>query len=206
MIERKKVADRDDTYDVFHEHLGGFRSGPIGDPDTYDPAVWDLLYKMYTPNSVIDIGCGEGHVLKYFKNLGVEEILGIDGTRAVYEYSPVADNILIVDFYKGGFVPTKTYDLAWSSEFVEHVDEEYVENYFYIFFKSKYVVMSHALENQGGHHHVNCKSEQYWIDLFETNEFKYLQEETQQLRSISTAKYIKQNIKVFKNLNYDKKS
>jgi hypothetical protein len=25
--------------------------------------------------------------------------------------------------------------------------------------ESKYVVMSHALEDQGGHHHVNCKNE-----------------------------------------------
>jgi len=206
MIERKKVRDRDDTHDVFDGDLGGFRSGPIGDPDTYDPEVWELLYKMYSPTSVIDVGCGEGHVLNYFKKLGVKKILGIDGTRAVYEKSPVAEDILIVDFYKGAFIPTETYDLAWSSEFVEHVSEDCIKNYFYIFLKSKYVVMSHALENQGGHHHVNCKNEQYWIHLFENNKFVYLTEETKQLRNISVAKYIKQNIKIFKNLNYDKKS
>lgn len=203
MIEKKKIADRDDTFDVFDGHLGGFRSGPMGDPDTYDSAVWDFLYKTYKPKSVIDVGCGEGHALNYFKSIGVEKILGIDGSRAVYDSSPIPENILVVDFYKGGFVPSDVYDLAWSCEFVEHVDEEFIQNYFYIFLQSKYVAMTHAGEDQGGHHHVNCKNEEYWIDMFKNNDFIYLEKETHELRNIATAKYVKSNIKLFKNINRD---
>ena len=199
MIERKQVVDNPSVYDVFHGHLGGFRSGPNGDEGTYDIPVWEMLYNTYKPTSVIDVGCGEGHCLKYFKNLGVEKILGVDGTRAALEHSPIPDDIMIVDFYRGQFAPNDVFDLCWSCEFLEHVHEEYIKNYFSIFLKSKYVAMTHAVVGQGGHHHVNCKNEDYWIPLFVNNNFTYLENESHQLRAVSTTKYIKNTVKLFKN-------
>lgn len=199
MIERKQVIDNPNVYDVFDGHLGGFRSGPNGDEGTYDTPVWDMLYNSLKPKSVIDVGCGEGHCLKYFKSLGVEKILGIDGTRAVFQHSPVPEDIMIVDFYKGQFTPTDVFDLCWSCEFLEHVHEEYMANYFSIFLKSKYVAMTHAVVGQGGYHHVNCKNEDYWIPLFLNNNFTYLENESHQLRNVSTTKYIKNTVKLFKN-------
>lgn len=203
MIVKETTKHDPLTQDVYDRHLGGFRSGPIGCIDTYDPTVWNYLYSLIKPTSVIDVGCGEGHSLNYFKSIGVKEIMGIDGCRAVYDKSPVGEDIFIVDFYRGSFTPSKIYDLTWSCEFVEHIDEECIPNFFSIFNKSKYVAMTHALVGQGGHHHVNCQDPPYWIELFEKNGFKLLEKESEKLRSISTAKYVKNTLKLFKNMNLD---
>jgi SAM-dependent methyltransferase len=201
-IERKQVLNNSNEYDVYDGRLGGFRSGNSGGDGTYDLGVWNYLYNLIKPISVIDVGCGEGHALHYFKSLGVEELLGIDGTRSVLEFSPVPEHILIVDFYKGQFIPNNNFDLCWSCEFLEHVDEQYIKNYFSIFLKSKYVTITHAVVGQGGHHHVNCKNEDYWISYFKENNFIYMERESHEVKNIATAKYIKNTVKIFKNLRY----
>ena len=39
----------------------------------------ELLFKLFSPTSVVDIGCGRGAWLKAFKEHGVKKCLGIDG-------------------------------------------------------------------------------------------------------------------------------
>lgn len=199
MIEKKTHTNG--IY-VLDRHLGGFISAQNGDSGTFDPDVWNYLFETFKPSSVVDVGCGEGHVLDYFKKLNVKTILGVDGCRAVYDQSPVPEDIMIVDFTRGGFIPNDIFDLAWSCEFVEHVEEKFIKNYFSIFEKSKFVAMTHAIEGQDGHNHVNCKNEQYWIDLFEKNNFEYLINETDIARKLSSAAYVKPTLKIFKNLKW----
>jgi hypothetical protein len=38
--------------------------------------------------------------------------------------------------------------------------------------KCKYVLMCHAVPGQGGHHHVNERETDYWIERFGENGFK----------------------------------
>jgi SAM-dependent methyltransferase len=141
-------------------HLGGFVQG--GDPDTWYPAVWDWVCAALGVRSVLDVGCGEGHSTKYFQSRGCE-VLGIDGSAEAVAASAIPERHLLHDFTSGPFRPNRTFDLVWSCEFVEHVEERYSANFLETFRASdRYVIMTHAVPGQKGHHHVNCQPSIYW--------------------------------------------
>ena len=72
-------------------HLGGcVIENDIG---TYAPQVWDSIIKMYSPKTVIDVGCGAGHSLKYFFSKGLVGI-GVEGFEEAINRSPVKENIV----------------------------------------------------------------------------------------------------------------
>lgn len=162
-------------------HLGGFVEG--GDDRCFYPEAWALLVKKFNIKSVIDIGCGQGHALEFFKNIGVEG-LGVDGSELVLEHA-VFDNIVVHDYTKGAYKPEKVYDLAWSCEFVEHVEEEYIDNFMATFKQAKLVALSHALPGQGGYHHVNENTDAYWIEEFKKRGFVFAPELTDATRNLA---------------------
>src|SRR5688572_19773196 len=103
-------------------HLGGYIEG--GDPDTWYPALWDWAYDQLGVRTVLDVGCGEGHTVRYFTSLGCEAF-GIDGSAKAMRDSVAPSQQIVHDFTAGPFDPRRTFDLVWSCEFVEHIDEEY---------------------------------------------------------------------------------
>ena len=135
------------------EHLGGYTPG--GDPATFFPDLWAWLVEELGVRSVIDVGCGEGHALAEFRGLGCE-VLGVDGV-------PQEDPDVVVHDYTTGPLMLKTkFDLCWSCEFVEHVEERYVPNFLLSFGMADLVLITHATPGQLGHHHVNCRPAEYW--------------------------------------------
>jgi SAM-dependent methyltransferase len=136
-------------------HLGGYLVG--GDAGSYCPQLWSWIVKRRKVRSVIDVGCGEGHALRYFRDLGCD-VLGVEGM-------PQGDPWIVQhDYTKGPYVPGREFDLCWSCEFVEHVEERYMSNFFATFRAAKILLMTHGQPGQGGHHHVNCKNDGYWIE------------------------------------------
>lgn len=79
----------------------------------------------------------------------------------------------------------KWVDLVWSCEFVEHVEEQFVRNFLATFACAKYVLMSHALPGQDGHHHVNCRSADYWIGALAAIGYKHDETLTQVTRELA---------------------
>jgi cyclopropane fatty-acyl-phospholipid synthase-like methyltransferase len=153
---------------VTHGHLGGYVKStseyPHGDPWTWCPAVWDWAIATFRPRTMVDVGCGEGHTIKYFLERDVSAI-GIDGCASAREAAVVEpERIVLHDFARGPLAIDPEIDLIWSCEFVEHVEERYAYNFLSIFaFARKAVMMTHAFPGQGGHHHVNCRSTDYWV-------------------------------------------
>ena len=45
-----------------------------------------------------------------------------------------------------------------------------------LFSRCKYVVVTAAPPGQPGHHHVNCRPTEYWIDVFKKYGFEFLEE------------------------------
>lgn len=140
-------------------HLGGYVEG--GDPDTQYPAMWAWLVEREGIRSVLDVGCGDGAALDAFTALGCD-VLGIDGIAQ--------ENPLIVphDFTTGptGMRDDAAFDLVWSCEFVEHVEERYLGNIMDALTRAPLVLMTHATPGQPGWHHVNCQPADYWIRRF----------------------------------------
>jgi hypothetical protein len=160
------------------EHLGGcitydnFPGFGKGDVGTWAPQVWDKLIETYQPKSLIDVGCGAGFSTEYFLQKGLE-ILGVEGYLPAIESSPIKEYIHIHDFIKSEFIPEKKYDLGWCCEFVEHVEEQYTNNFMITFSNCSVVAMTHGVPGQPGFHHVNCQPATYWIEKFKTFGFSY---------------------------------
>lgn len=179
-------------------HLGGFIAG--GDPDTYDPIVWQLLINKYKPCTMLDIGCGEGHAVKWFLDNGVDAY-GVDGSTLALSESPVKERIAIHDFTTGT-IPLNGIlkpDMIWSCEFLEHVEEQYQHNYMRLFQMAPVVVLTYSEPQwaDGGHHHVNCKPQTYWNAVFAHYGFGYNELYSTQLRSAATARWVKPTISVY---------
>lgn len=150
-------------------HLGGYI--PEGDRATWMPDIWGYLALTYNIKSVIDIGAGMGHNIRWWHDLGFDA-RGVEGHPIALSESPVRDILVAHDYERGPYIPEREYDLAICTEFVEHVEQKCEQNWFATMARCKYVLMCHALPGQGGHHHVNEQLTEYWIDRFYENGFK----------------------------------
>jgi SAM-dependent methyltransferase len=181
------------------KHLGGYISGSIGDPNTYSTEIWDWMVNNNI-KSVVDVGCGEGHSVKYFLNKGID-CLGIEGGENAYNNSPSKQNLILHDYTEGAFIPNKKFDAVWCCEFVEHVEEKYMQNYLETFKSADRIFMTHAIPYQEGYHHVNCQSAEYWIEKIENLGFKYNNDLSIYLRSITDKMHVKSTLLVFEKKN-----
>lgn len=147
------------------EHLGGYIEG--GDEATYFPALWEWLVSVCGVRTVLDIGCGDGVALRYFRKLGcrVEGVDGVEQTdHRIHQH----------DYTTGPYMVMRShYDLIWCCEVVEHIEEQYLPNLIEDFKRGKMVLMTHAFPGQPGHHHVNCRDAEYWKGVMAGAGFKY---------------------------------
>ena len=160
--------------DSLPSHLGKHLNKTHNDRGT-------LLYliEKYQIKSFLDVGCGPGGMVRLEQRRNLFS-LGIDGDWQVPKESEA--KILIHDFTTGPASLDREFDLGWSVEFLEHVDEEYQDNYMQAFARCKYVVCTAAGPGAPGHHHVNCQSAEYWHDVFDKYGFEYDHETTLDIR------------------------
>jgi cyclopropane fatty-acyl-phospholipid synthase-like methyltransferase len=150
---------------------------------------------------MLDIGCGPGGMVQYALDEGLNAV-GIDGD---YSIERTVQNIIIHDYTFGQFNMDTNYDLAWSVEFLEHVDEKFVPHFMHSFKYCKYAIVTAAPPGWPGHHHVNCRDQEYWKGAFAANGFEYDAETTKEVYAASTmAKgFMKLNGMFFRKFNYD---
>lgn len=160
------------------EHLGGHAG-----KTHMDNGAIEWIISRFNPKTFLDIGCGPGDLVKYTESLGLES-LGIDGDHTLKRYNP--NNFIIHDYTIGKCELDRIYDFGWSCEFVEHVYEEFLPNYMHTFQKCKIVMATYAPPGWKGHHHVNCREENYWIQKFSEYDFTYEENLTKELRLNST--------------------
>lgn len=140
-------------------------------------------FKSKGSTTYLDIGCGPGGMLDAAYTLGYY-VQGVDGDNTVKRNLP--NNVKIHDYTTGPFTLPTTYDLVWSCEFVEHVEEKFLDNFMQTFQLGKTVCMTYAPPGKKGHHHVNCNTKEYWIDVFEKYGFTFNQSLTDEVKRNST--------------------
>ena len=124
---------------------------------------------------MIDVGCGPNWMVQIAELLGVDAC-GIDGDRSV--------NPNIVHNFDNGNVETSNFDLAWSVEFLEHIEEKYLDNVFDVFKRCKYVFCTHNPNSSSWH--FNCQPNSYWLHVFKDYGFKFDSYTTEQIKLHST--------------------
>lgn len=161
-------------------HLGGYFVG--GDPATQYPALWEWLVRVLGIRSVIDVGCGDGQAVRFFREQGCA-VLGIDGVEQEDE------SIITHDFTAAPWPLDDDFelcDMIWCCEFVEHVEERFVPNFLAAFqLAKKYVILTHAFPGQDGYHHVNCQDPSYWKGVMAAIGFSWRGDLTAVTRGVS---------------------
>ncbi len=162
-------------------HLGG--AYEQGDANTTMPDVWGYLLVKYDLKQVLDIGCGFGHTMQWFSQNGLCKVVGIDGWDEAVKKCVVPGAAVLHDFTKGPCPDVVSpFDLVWSAEFLEHVEEKYIPNFMAAFRLGRVACVTHAEPGQHGHHHVNCQTTEYWVRVFAEYGFEHVEEETRMFR------------------------
>ncbi|MFO0879221.1 MAG: class I SAM-dependent methyltransferase [Gemmataceae bacterium] len=152
-------------------HLGGYIPG--GDPGTWCPALWTWAMETFKIQSMLDMGCGEGHSARFFHERGCE-VQGVEGCEEALRNSAIPGRVVWHDYTAGPYRPAKRYDLVWSCEFLEHVEARYLDNIKATLAEAdKAILITHGLPHQTrGHHHVNLQPNSYWISHIESLGFR----------------------------------
>ncbi len=181
-------------------HMGG--TALVGDPMTFVPDVWEKLIAKYAIKSVLDIGSGVGVNAKWFLDHGIKAF-GIEGFPDYLRHSVLPDGHMFSHDYTKGPFHLGIFDLGWSSEFVEHVEEKYIPNFMVTFQNCRYACITHATPGQGGYHHVNEQPTEYWIQRFKEAGFTHLEEDTTWMRATGpSTHYGRRTLTLFRNDNF----
>jgi SAM-dependent methyltransferase len=168
-----------------------------GDPFTYAPRVWDYLIDRFVIRSMLDLGSGLGHSSEYFFRRGVR-VIAVEGLSSNIQGSIYP--AIQVDIRKEK-INCKV-DLVHCQELVEHIEEEFLKNLLRSLTTGKIILLTNALPEQGGHHHVNEQPTQYWIDQLALYDCHVLVEDTNRIRRIAEtdgAQYLVRTGTVFAN-------
>lgn len=162
------------TYDVL-PYLGGHE-----DKTQFDQGAFDYLASHFQIKNMVDIGCGPAGMVYYALSRGIQAV-GVDGDPSVARDCPV----VIEHDYTTSPLRLDEFDLGWSVEFVEHVEEQYLPNFMETFSCCKHVFITAAIPGQSGYNHVNCQWGDYWINKFEQAGFTLDREATEGVRKSS---------------------
>jgi SAM-dependent methyltransferase len=127
-----------------------------------------MIYELFRPQSVIDIGCGVGGWLRAFKEIcKVDDVRGVDGDYVKKENLKIPDDKFIsydlTKFYDAG----RSFDLSMSLEVGEHLPDTAADDFVKTLVKAaRKVVFSAAIPGQGGTFHINEQYPEYWAEKF----------------------------------------
>lgn len=136
--------------------------------------VLPILIQSFSHKSILDVGCGTGTWLKVAKELGVHEVVGIDG-----EY--VDRSLLLQNLDEKEFLATdlsfpfqlnRQFDLLICLEVAEHLKESSADTFVSsLILHSDLILFSAAIPLQGGQNHLNEQTPDYWIKKFRDHGF-----------------------------------
>jgi SAM-dependent methyltransferase len=158
------------SHDFYAEHI------------PWKPAYKNLakiIYEWAEPSTACDIGCGTGYLIYFLSRLGVE-VFGYDQSPEILDFidPTLKDRVSILDLS----VPQSLLkcDLCVCVEVAEHVPKRFsnalINNITSC--ARSHVFFTAARPGQWGDGHINCRKQEYWIDLFSEKRWGYQSEAT----------------------------
>lgn len=137
--------------------------------------VLPILFKIYKPNSILDVGCGLGNWIEVAKKMEVEEVIGVDGSYVNRSLLKINDEEFVELDLTKPFNLNKKFDLAICLEVAEHLPESSADGLIQSLITHSDVIMfSAALPGQGGQNHINEQWAEYWQAHFERYDFEMI--------------------------------
>lgn len=156
----------------------------------------------FDPDSVIDFGCAIGAYLEPFHEAGCT-VKGIEGNRDAFKYAVVPTEHLEYHDLRRPYEAERAYDLVMSIEVAEHIPERFADTFVDTLVNAgETVVMTAAIEGQGGQHHVNEQPRSYWKGKFAERGLVYDGEAVERIRhrlDVDTFAHVPENLFVFRN-------
>ncbi|NVJ47328.1 MAG: class I SAM-dependent methyltransferase [Cytophagia bacterium] len=139
--------------------------------------IFPLVLEKINVQSLLDIGCGIGTWLFVAKDLGINEVIGIDG-----DY--VDKNLLAKYLRKEEFISHdltkplnlgRKFDICLCLEVAEHLAENSADILIdTLVGHSDVILFSAAIPGQGGQNHVNEQWPDYWAKKFADRDYVFL--------------------------------
>ena len=158
--------------------------------------VLNCIFNDSVPKSLIDFGCGPGSWLVAAKELGIQDIHGIDGTDSLEKQnSHLLPYFTMANFTEPLNIERK-FEVALCLEVAEHLPPEFGSQIISSLTSlSDIIIFSAACPSQPGQNHVNCQWPQYWQKIF--NDLGYVCDDSirwQIWDNKSVSPWYKQNI------------
>jgi SAM-dependent methyltransferase len=140
------------------------------DPSAQTIAPW--IQALLIPRSVVDVGCGVGSWLRAFMDLGVEDVVGLDGDWVPQsELRIPRDRFRTVDL-RVPPPPERRFELAMCLEVAEHLPQSAARGLVEVLVGLAPVVLfSAAAPGQRGHDHFNEQWPDYWASRFDDHRY-----------------------------------
>lgn len=179
----------------------GFWETTDGTGHIHDRSLSNALTQYLLENNtttVVDFGCGLGDYARAFKSASIK-VEAYDGNPNTETISQGTGKVL--DLSKA-FYLKKKFDAVVCLEVGEHIPAEFETLFLDNICKHvrKTLIISWAVEGQGGSGHVNCKNNDYIIAQLKDRGFKYNAKASQALRNSATnASWFSNTLLVFDN-------
>ncbi|WKV13425.1 class I SAM-dependent methyltransferase [Marivirga harenae] len=127
-----------------------------------------LIDSIFSPESILDIGCGLGTWLKvFYEKRDITDILGLDGSYLDKSKLVIKDEFFQEADLRYKIDLDRDFDLVLCLEVAEHLPEEVSDTLIETLCRhSNNIVFSAAIPGQGGQNHINEQWPQYWADKF----------------------------------------
>lgn len=194
--DRTGILSPDQIYDAeWFEHMAEDDQLRADSADTVS-----ILHEEFSPETVLDIGCGVALYLLEFRKLGCD-IRGVEGSRKAIENALIDARLIENHDLRDPYHPNQTFDLVLCFEVAEHIPARYADTLVKSITRAgDAVVFTAAKPGQGGSHHVNEQPRKYWKDKFAEYGFEYDGDTTARLSGNMTPKkasWISENLFVF---------
>lgn len=130
------------------------------------------VHKLLVPESVVDVGCGEGWWAQAFKDLGCE-VVGIDADAG--DSPGFAPDVPFIRYDVTRQLTIESqHDLVVCLEVAEHLPSTRAVSFIEDMtrFQPKAILFSAAIPGQSGAGHINCQWQAYWAALIEAHGYR----------------------------------
>jgi len=168
-----------------------------------EQALWAVAAILGRPSSYLDLGCGDGWMVRIAQMLGCAPAIGLEGSATCVEVGSQYADVRLQDLAQP-FNLECTFDLVTCIEVAEHLSAEAASQLVESIriHSAHWLVWTAAIENQGGDGHINCQPLSYWRDLLQAAGFSYREDKTKAIHDVWTICtgalfWLPQNVQVF---------
>ena len=172
MVRRFLSRQRNAASDHRYEYGADFQAMAARGSAHAAHRIASILLTILPIRAVVDLGCAGGMWLRQWQDLGVPEVLGVDGDYVDRGKLVIDPGCFAVRDLRERVRLERQFDLVQCLEVAEHLPPSraasLVED---IVALAPVALFSAAPPGQGGEHHVNEQPGDYWRDLFRRHDY-----------------------------------